>query len=216
MAPRSSSRSSGRRSSSRSGGAFLPFLGGVLATVLVAGGGWFYLQQEKHPKPHAGKTARPAASRDSEIPEYSELAATPNKPKAQAAPANPANPADSGDPPFGISEDVFEAGAHLYVAHCANCHGVPGHDVRPAASINATARQLWKKHAHGGIGVSAEPPRKIFLAIKDGTPVAGMPSYSLILTPTQIWQISLLLQSAGEPLPEPVRTILNANSIAVP
>ena len=32
-------------------------------------------------------------------------------------------------PPFGTGEDVYEGGAHVYRADCAECHGTPGHDV---------------------------------------------------------------------------------------
>jgi hypothetical protein len=38
-----------------------------------------------------------------------------------------------------------------------------------------------------------------------------MPSYSHLLTDTQMWQVSLLLKSADQPLPDPVMAILNGN-----
>src|ERR1700743_3800822 len=48
--------------------------------------------------------------------------------------------------PFGISEDVFESGAHVYRAQCASCHGTPGHDAAYAKYMFPSAPPLWKKH----------------------------------------------------------------------
>ena len=57
--------------------------------------------------------------------------------------------------PFGTSEDVFEAGAHVYRKQCASCHGVPGKDVKFAEYMFPDAPQLWKKHPRGNVvGVS--------------------------------------------------------------
>ncbi len=107
--------------------------------------------------------------------------------------------------PFGTSEDVFEAGATLYRARCASCHGTPGH----AAAGHANALQLWQKDPRsGGTGVSREAQRTVFESIADGAPRAGMPAYRASLTETQIWQVTLLLGSAGEDLPDPVLHLL--------
>ncbi len=35
-----------------------------------------------------------------------------------------------------------------------------------------------------------------------------MPAFSHVLTDTQMWQVSLLLKNADQPLPDPVRAIL--------
>src|SRR5258708_13851164 len=62
---------------------------------------------------------------------------------------------ESKTAPFGISEDVFESGAHVYRAQCAACHGTPGHDVVYAKYMFPSAPQLWKKHGSKGVvGVS--------------------------------------------------------------
>ncbi len=66
---------------------------------------------------------------------------------------------ESKTAPFGISEDVFESGAHIYRAQCASCHGTPGHDVPYAKHMFPEAPQLWKKHgSHGVVGVSDDEP----------------------------------------------------------
>ncbi|MBB5056631.1 mono/diheme cytochrome c family protein [Granulicella aggregans] len=112
--------------------------------------------------------------------------------------------------PFGTSEDVFEAGAHIYKLRCASCHGTPGHDAAPARSTSPAARQLWKRHG-GAVGVSGQEPGLIYAKIADGVPHSGMPAYASQLSETQIWQVSLLLKSAGQQLPDPVIGILKGS-----
>ncbi|MGI4830296.1 MAG: hypothetical protein ACRYFU_19150 [Janthinobacterium lividum] len=57
-------------------------------------------------------------------------------------------------PPFQPGEQVYEAGAQIYVKQCASCHGVPGYDVSFAKWMFPKAPQLWKKHGNGVVGVS--------------------------------------------------------------
>jgi len=111
--------------------------------------------------------------------------------------------------PFGTSEDVFEAGAHIYRAQCANCHGTPGHDVAYAKYMYPSAPQLWKKHGKKGVvGVSDDEPGETYWKIANGIRLTGMPSYSHTLSDTQMWQVSLLLANADKQLPDPVTHIL--------
>ena len=42
-------------------------------------------------------------------------------------------------PPFGVSEDVYETGAMAYKLQCASCHGVPGKDVAFAKNMYPVA-----------------------------------------------------------------------------
>lgn len=111
--------------------------------------------------------------------------------------------------PFGTSEDVFEAGAHIYRVQCASCHGVPGHDVAYARHMYPNAPQLWKKHPKGNVvGVSDDEPGETYWKIAHGIRLTGMPSYDHVLSDTEIWQVSLLLKNADKELPEPVTRIL--------
>jgi thiosulfate dehydrogenase len=113
-------------------------------------------------------------------------------------------------PPFGTSEDVFEAGAHVYKAECASCHGTPGKDVAYAKYMYPSAPQLWKKHAHGNVvGVSDDEPGETYWKVANGIRLSGMPSYEHVLSDTQMWQVSLLLKNADQPLPDPVMAILS-------
>ena len=113
--------------------------------------------------------------------------------------------------PFGTSEDVFEAGAHVYKAECASCHGTPGHDVAFAKSMYPSAPQLWKKHGHGNVvGVSDDEAGETYWKVANGIRLTGMPSYQHVLSDTQMWQVSLLLKNADQQLPDPVMGILTA------
>jgi thiosulfate dehydrogenase len=111
--------------------------------------------------------------------------------------------------PFGTSEDVFEAGAHVYRTQCANCHGTPGHDVSYAKYMYPSAPQLWKRHGKGNVvGVSDDDAGETYWKISNGIRLTGMPAYGHILSDTQMWQVSLLLKNADKELPEPVTKIL--------
>jgi thiosulfate dehydrogenase len=111
--------------------------------------------------------------------------------------------------PFGTSEDVFEAGAHIYKAECASCHGTPGKDVSYAKYMYPDAPQLWKKHAHGNVvGVSDDETGETYWKVANGIRLTGMPSYQHVLSDTQMWQVSLLLKNADQQLPDPVMAIL--------
>ncbi|HEY6412619.1 MAG TPA: cytochrome c [Edaphobacter sp.] len=112
--------------------------------------------------------------------------------------------------PFGTSEDVFEAGAHIYRAQCASCHGTPGRDVGFAKHMFPAAPQLWKKHAKGNVvGVSDDEPGETYWKVANGIRLSGMPSYNHVLSDTEMWQVSLLLKNADKELPDPVTRILS-------
>jgi mono/diheme cytochrome c family protein len=112
-------------------------------------------------------------------------------------------------PPFGIDEDVYEGGAKIYRAQCASCHGTPGHDVPFGKYMYPTAPQLWKKHSKGNVvGVSDDEPGETYWKIANGIRLTGMPAFSHILSDTQMWQLTLLLKNADQPLPDPVTKIL--------
>src|SRR5258708_26205558 len=78
---------------------------------------------------------------------------------------------ESKNAPFGISEDVFESGAHVYRAQCSGCHGTPGHDVGYARYMFPSAPQLWKKHGSKGVvGVSDDEAGGTYLEGARGVP----------------------------------------------
>jgi mono/diheme cytochrome c family protein len=113
------------------------------------------------------------------------------------------------DPPFGISEDVFESGAKIYRTQCAECHGTPGHDVPYARYMYPSAPQLWKKHGNKGVvGVSDDDPGETYWRVSNGIRLTGMPAFKHVLSDTEMWQVSLLLKNADKDMPDPVEHIL--------
>ena len=89
-------------------------------------------------------------------------------------------------PPFGPTSDNLTAGAHVYVAHCAVCHGTPGQNSTFGQSEYPTAPQLWAKDASGAVGVSGEQPGVSYWKVDNGIRLTGMPSFKQILTQQQM------------------------------
>src|SRR5437868_8903079 len=111
-------------------------------------------------------------------------------------------------PPFGVSEDVYETGAKVYKADCADCHGTPGHDIPYAKYMYPVAPPLWKKHGHGNvIGVSDDEPGETYWKVYNGIRLSGMPAFNHVLTTTQMWDVTLLVKNADQQLPDPVMKI---------
>jgi mono/diheme cytochrome c family protein len=72
-----------------------------------------------------------------------------------------------------------------------------------------SAPQLWKKHAKGKVvGVSDDEPGETFWKVKNGIRLTGMPAFQHLYTDAQMWDVSLLLKNAGQPLPDPVLKLL--------
>lgn len=178
-------------SNRRSGGGLGAFLVGFLfALVALFVGGWAYLRYGKPP----------VAAADRAFPFEAQIVHVPLGARIVR---------EMEQPPFGISEDAYEAGAKIYVASCASCHGTPGHDSPFGKWMYPKAPQLWKKHARGGVvGVSDDEPGETYWKVKNGIRLTGMPSYEHIYSTGQMWDVSLLLKNADQPLPDPVMTIL--------
>jgi mono/diheme cytochrome c family protein len=182
------------KKSSSSGGRFLSFLFGfVFALVVLFAGGWAYL---KYGRP-------PVATDDPSFPMEAQIVHIPLDARIDR---------EMRQPPFDASEDAFVAGAQVYMQHCAMCHGTPGHDVPFAKTMFPDAPQLWKAHkSHGGgsvTGVSDDEPGETYWKVKNGIRLTGMPAYRKILSDSQMWDVSLLLKNADQPLPDPVTAIL--------
>ena len=109
--------------------------------------------------------------------------------------------------PFGADEEVFEAGARVYRAQCASCHGRPGQGAGPGAG-STTAGQFWSKGGSAAKAVAGQAPGVTYTQVAKGNPEHGMPAYAGVLSERELWDVSLLLKSAGSELPDPVVTIL--------
>jgi thiosulfate dehydrogenase len=165
-------------------------LGFLVALVVVFGGGWLYLRFG----------SLPVATADKPFPLEAEIVHIPMRGRIAK---------EMQQPPFPVSEDALEQGASIYKDQCASCHGLPGEPVEFAPYMYPKAPQLWKahtKHRTGKkvVGVSDDEPGETFWKVKNGIRLTGMPAYGKILSDPEIWDVALLLQSANQPLPDPV------------
>jgi len=164
----------------RAAGGFL--LGVIITLVVVVGGVWGYLKWG----------SLPVATSDKPFPLEAQIVRIPMRARIKH---------DMIQPPFAGNEQVYEAGAQIYAQQCASCHGVPGHDVAFAKWMYPHAPQLWKKHGRRGvIGVSDDEPGETYWKVKNGIRLTGMPSYQHVLSDEQMWDVTLLLKAADQPL----------------
>jgi thiosulfate dehydrogenase len=168
------------------------FLGFLLGIVVLAAGVWVYLSWG----------APPVATADKPFPYEKAIV---------SKLLNARIDSQMKTPPFGTSEDVYEAGAKIYQMECASCHGTPGHDVPFAKYMYPKAPQLWKKHTTGSVvGVSDDDAGETYWKVANGIRLTGMPAFDHMLTDTQMWKVTLLLKNADQQLPDPVMKILTA------
>ncbi|HEX4020442.1 MAG TPA: cytochrome c [Acidobacteriaceae bacterium] len=113
--------------------------------------------------------------------------------------------------PMQPTPDNLLAGAQIYRQNCAACHGLYNSTSVFAQHMYPWAPQLW--HVEGGadrvVGVSDDPPGETYWKVSNGIRLTGMPAFGQVLTPTEIWQVSLLLANADKPQPQPVMDILS-------
>ncbi|HEU5350935.1 MAG TPA: cytochrome c [Terracidiphilus sp.] len=112
-------------------------------------------------------------------------------------------------PPFQPNEQTYIAGARIYKDNCAFCHGFHGHPSSTGPDMFPDAPPLWEPHHIGNVvGVSDDPAGVTYWKVANGIRLTGMPSYRYRLNDTQIWQVSLLLSHANQPLPPAALQIL--------
>lgn len=211
-------RRAGRRAGETAGGG-RTVVGLLLAAGIAAGG--FLLYRHTAPYEGSGGMTTKGAGRIAGPGQRAAPAVAPamdgSRSAGESAPTG-GNGARTGSPatvsaerpvpqaPFGESEEVFETGAKVYVAHCASCHGRPGH------AAQAAAVQLWDAHAGPVQRMTAQPPGVLYEQIAVGVAAAnGMPAmagYRHVLSETEIWDLALLLRNARQELPDPVLHLL--------
>lgn len=104
--------------------------------------------------------------------------------------------------PIPASEENLVAGARVYTAQCAACHGLHGKPSSFGGQMYPAAPPLWEKHHNGDVvGVSDDPVGETYWKVANGIRLTGMPSYKKVLSDTEMWQVSLLLVNAAKPLP---------------
>ena len=107
--------------------------------------------------------------------------------------------------PIQATPDNYVAGGHLYREHCAVCHGVAGQSTTSVAKgmYPKPPQLLDPKHM-----VTDDPAGETYWKVSNGIRMTGMPSFHQSLSPTQMWQVSLLLANADK-LPPDVNVMLS-------
>ncbi len=104
--------------------------------------------------------------------------------------------------PIEASATNLTAGAQIYREQCASCHGLYGRPSDFASHMYPRAPQLWAPHGNSGvIGVNDDPVGETYWKVANGIRLSGMPAFNKVLNETQMWQVSVLLKSAGQPMP---------------
>jgi mono/diheme cytochrome c family protein len=156
----------------------------VLGVLLLPLATWYWL---KHGNP-------PVAVADSPLPFERQITSVPLHTRIDRE-----TPATV---PVTANEATFVAGAHIYRQQCAFCHGVYGNPSSVGQHMFPDAPQLWEKHHNDEVvGVSDDPPGETYWKVANGIRLSGMPAYKLVLSDTQMWQVSVLLANADKPLP---------------
>ncbi len=113
--------------------------------------------------------------------------------------------AEAKQPPFPAGEDGFESAARIYRVQCAQCHGTPGHESSIGRQMLPHAQQFFGRDRRA---TAAKPAGELYWPTAFGVRHSGMPAYNRSLSNTDLWNLALLLHSADQELPEPVRNLL--------
>jgi thiosulfate dehydrogenase len=168
-------------------------IGFVLAILVLAGGVFYYF--------YSGMA--PVATADPSMPFEQKMAnmALDAHIEKQHIPT----------PPVPADETNFLAGAVVYKANCALCHGLP--DQPPtefATTMFPKPPQLFR-----GKGVTDDPASETYWKTSNGIRLSGMPSFNNKLSNTQMWQVSQLLAHADQ-ISDPLKKALLPDTQVVP
>ena len=153
--------------------------GVILTLAIILGGAYYYFSQGK----------APVATSEPPMPFEETFAHMALKARiAKEAPAGEGAPAD---------ETNLLAGAQVYRANCAVCHGLSD------APESAITKGMFPKPPQllKGKGVTDDPAGETYWKVKNGIRLTGMPAYGSSLTDTQLWQVSMLLAKADKLTP---------------
>jgi mono/diheme cytochrome c family protein len=105
--------------------------------------------------------------------------------------------------PVPADEANLLAGAKVYEANCAVCHGLPTMDKTPIArGMFPPPPPLFQ-----GKGVTDDDDWETYWKVENGIRMSGMPEFKGSLTETQIWQVTALVKNADK-LPPAVKSDL--------
>ena len=111
--------------------------------------------------------------------------------------------------PIPADETAYVAGAQIYKDDCAVCHGLPGQ------ARTAIAQGMFPDPPKlmEGKGATDDSASDTYWKVAGGIRMTGTPGFDKTLSPTQMWQVSLLLANADK-MPLAVKNSLT--SMATP
>ena len=114
--------------------------------------------------------------------------------------------------PIQPDEPNLTQGANIFVENCAFCHGLPGQKASNAAKgMFPLPPQLFNPDEM----VTDDPPGVTYWKVSNGIRMTGMPGFGEMLSPTQMWQVSLLLAHADK-LPDQTKAVLSHSPATPP
>jgi mono/diheme cytochrome c family protein len=103
--------------------------------------------------------------------------------------------------PLDATETNITAGAHLYLDHCAGCHGLPSNpDSQFARSFNPPVPEFFKD-------APDMSDSQNFYIIQHGVRWTGMPAWNKTLSEAQIWELATFLGNTQK-LPPSAQKVL--------
>lgn len=97
--------------------------------------------------------------------------------------------------PVPADEQNLVAGAKVYLAQCAVCHGLPGKNPTAIAQgLFPKAPQLMPPHK----GVTDDAVGETYWKARNGIRMTGMPGFVDALSETELWQVSVFLLNADK------------------
>jgi thiosulfate dehydrogenase len=106
--------------------------------------------------------------------------------------------------PIPADEANLTQGATLYTENCSFCHGLPSQKATMAAKgMFPLPPQLFEKDDM----VTDDPVGVTYWKVANGIRMTGMPGFGEMLTPAQMWRVSLLVANADK-LPASAQAVL--------
>jgi mono/diheme cytochrome c family protein len=97
--------------------------------------------------------------------------------------------------PFRADDANLTQGAAIYLENCAFCHGLPNQKATMAAKgMFPLPPQLFNKDEM----VTDDPVGVTYWKVSNGIRMTGMPGFGEMLTPDQVWRVSMLLANADK------------------
>jgi thiosulfate dehydrogenase len=119
------------------------------------------------------------------------------------------NEAPTKGAPVPADEPNLTQGAAVYAENCAFCHGLPNQKATMAAKgMFPLPPQLFEKDEM----VTDDPVGVTYWKVSNGIRMTGMPGFGEMLTPAQMWQVSLLLANADK-LPSQTQSALTKPAV---